>query len=56
MFIDTHTHIYTEEFDADRKEVVERAKAAGAKALLLPNIDEASIAPMLQLCHEYPSF
>ncbi len=53
-FIDTHTHIYTEEFAADRKEVVARAIDAGAERLLLPNIDEASIAPMLQLCEKYP--
>ncbi len=53
-FIDTHTHIYTEEFEADRKEVVARAVEAGAERLLLPNIDEASIAPMLQLCECYP--
>ena len=56
MFIDTHTHIYTEEFDVDRSEVVARAIQAGAKALLLPNIDAASINPMLQLCQEYPNF
>lgn len=55
-FIDTHTHIYTDEFDADRREVVERAKAAGACHLLLPNIDEASVGPMLRLCCEYPGF
>lgn len=53
-FIDTHTHLYTEEYDADRHEVVERARAAGATALLLPNIDEASIAPMMQMCADYP--
>lgn len=56
MFIDTHTHIYAEEFDADRAEVVARARAAGAEALLLPCIDEASIAPMLQLCADHPRF
>ena len=54
-FIDTHTHIYTEEFNADRTEVVRRATEAGADMLLLPNIDEASIAPMLDLCKEYPT-
>lgn len=54
MFIDTHTHIYTEEFGADRDAVVARAVGAGAAALLLPNIDEASIAPMLRLCRQYP--
>lgn len=54
VYIDTHTHIYTEEFSSDRNEVVQRAIQAGAKALLLPNIDEASISPMLQLCQDYP--
>lgn len=54
MYIDTHTHLYGEEFDADRAEVVARARAAGAGLLLLPNIDEASIAPMLQMCEDYP--
>lgn len=55
MFIDTHTHIYTEEFAADRPEVVSRAIEAGAAALLLPNIDEASIAPLHELCESYPN-
>ena len=56
MFIDTHTHIYTEEFDADRAEVVERARKAGARALLLPNIDEASLQPMMKMAEDYPGF
>mgnify|MGYP000215876907 CR=1 FL=1 len=53
-FIDTHTHIYLEEFDADRAEVVGRARQAGAVKLLLPNIDAASVRPMLKLCADYP--
>lgn len=54
-FIDTHTHIYGEEFATDRAEVVERAMNAGAQRLLLPNIDEDSIKPMMQLCQAYPN-
>ena len=54
MFIDTHTHLYTEDFDSDREAVIQRAKDAGALALLLPNIDEAGIQPMLRLCQAYP--
>lgn len=54
-YIDTHTHIYTTEFEADRDAVVARAVEAGAKALLLPNIDESSIDPMLSLCQKYPN-
>ncbi len=54
MFIDTHTHIYTKEFEEDRPQVVERAIEAGAKALLLPAIDESSLPDILKLCSEYP--
>lgn len=53
-FIDTHTHLYVEEFDFDRIDVMERAQLAGATRLLLPNIDEASLVPMLQMCQDYP--
>lgn len=53
-FIDTHTHIYTEEFDTDRHAACERAKAAGADKLFLPNIDRASLGPMLALCDAHP--
>lgn len=55
MFIDTHSHIYGEEFDEDRDTVVERAVEAGAEYILLPNIDANSVGPMLALCDAYPS-
>lgn len=55
-FIDTHSHIYGEEFDADREEVVRRAREAGAEKLLLPNIDAASIEPMMALCRAHSGF
>ena len=54
MIIDTHTHIYTEEFDADRADVVARALEAGVGILLLPNINAASIAPLLETCRQWP--
>lgn len=54
-FIDTHAHIYTEEFDADREAVIERATAAGAEALLLPNIDERSITQINSVCAKWPN-
>lgn len=52
--IDTHAHIYATEFDHDRDEVVQRAKAQGIEAILLPNIDLASIEPMLKTEAAYP--
>lgn len=53
-FIDTHTHLYSEEFDEDRNEMVARAIEAGAEYLLLPNIDANSVGPMLAMCDEWP--
>ena len=52
--IDTHTHLYLDEFDADRRETVEAAIAAGVNKLMLPNIDSASVHPMLALCEAFP--
>lgn len=54
-FIDTHSHIYGEEFDEDRDAVIRRAVEAGAQHILLPNIDANSVGPMLALCDEYPA-
>jgi len=54
--IDTHSHIYGPEFEEDRELVVQRAQQAGVERILLPNINEASISPMLSLCHSYPGY
>ena len=55
MFLtDTHTHLYSSEFETDRKQVVERAIAAGVKKLFLPNIDSSSISGMLSVCNDFP--
>ena len=56
MIIDTHSHVYLDVFKEDLAEVVERAKSFEVSKVLLPNIDESSIAPMLALCKAYPSF
>lgn len=55
QFVDTHTHIYTPEFDVDRPDVVLRALENGVTHMILPNIDVASIAPMQRLCQSNPS-
>ena len=52
--IDTHSHIYGPEFDDDRADVLQRAMQAGVDKVLLPNINEESIGPMLQVVREYP--
>ncbi len=37
--IDTHTHLYAEEFDEDRKEAIQRALDKGISGFYLPAID-----------------
>lgn len=54
--IDTHTHIYTPEFDSDRADVVARARAAGVSGVLLPCIDASSVEPMMEMTAGYPGF
>jgi TatD DNase family protein len=54
--IDTHTHIYSKEFDDNRRVVIESAKQAGIKAVLLPNEDSGSIDFINKLCDEEPNF
>lgn len=54
--IDTHTHIYTEEFDSDRAAVVERARAAGVQRVVLANEDSASIERLQRTVNAFPIF
>lgn len=54
MFVDTHTHLFTKEFDEDRDEVVQRAIERGVEKMLLPNIDIDTIDAMNQLVKKYP--
>jgi TatD DNase family protein len=54
QFIDTHTHLYLEEFENDRSKVVDSAIAAGVTRMMLPNIDSTSINSMLKMADEYP--
>jgi len=53
-FIDTHTHIYLPEFDADRDAAVERAVRSGVEKLMLPNIDTASVDALMSAEARYP--
>jgi TatD DNase family protein len=53
-FIDTHTHIYLEQFDNDRPAAIGRARQAGISHMLMPNIDSQSVAPMLAVAEDYP--
>ena len=52
--IDTHTHLYLDQFAADRTETLQRAISNGVKEFYLPNIDSSSIEDMLALEAAYP--
>lgn len=52
--IDTHSHIYTSEFDTDRPQMLERAEKEGVSKIFLPAIDSGSHGQMLRLEEENP--
>lgn len=55
MIIDTHSHIYSEQFDEDRDAMIQRAFESETQVILMPNVDVASIEPMLQIEAKYPN-
>lgn len=54
--IDTHSHIYSEEFDDDIDLVVQRAKDAGVEHVILPNVDAGSLQRMHLLESRFPGY
>ena len=54
--VDTHTHVFSEEFDKDIQDVIERALDAGVQKIYLPNIDTDSISRLLSLTDRFPDF
>ena len=53
QFIDTHTHLYLPEFDADRDLTIEYATNRGVEKMLLPNINIHSIDSMMDAVEKY---
>lgn len=53
--IDTHTHLYLPEFDADRDEVIKRALDGNVVKLLMPNIDVNTVNIMHLISDKYPA-
>ena len=49
QLIETHAHIYLPEFDADRQIMVDKAHSAGVQQIIMPAIDAATHAQMLQV-------
>ncbi|MDI3525987.1 MAG: TatD DNase family protein [Tenuifilum sp.] len=53
VLVDTHSHIFAEEFDSDRKAVLERAAEVGVLYHILPNIDSSTTERMLCVAEEF---
>ena len=49
MITDTHTHLYSEQFNEDRTEMIQRAKDAGVSRFFIPAIDSSYTESMLDL-------
>lgn len=54
--IDTHSHLYTEEFDDDRDEAVARAREAGVSRLIFPAIDSESHDRLFAAARRYAGY
>jgi len=52
--IDTHTHLYLDNFDPDRDEVIQNAIDMGVETMLLPAIDSTTFDSMMELSNNYP--
>lgn len=53
-FIDTHTHLFLNQFEKDIDNVIEHAIANGVNKMLLPNISSETTTAMIELCKKYP--
>lgn len=56
IITDTHTHLYSDAFDADRNEMINRAIKQGVKRFFIPAIDAASTDAMYMLEKEFPNY
>jgi len=54
MFVDSHAHLYAEQFSEDISEVLKRAQEMQVNKIFLPNIDRDSIAGMRKLANDHP--
>ena len=54
IFTDTHTHLYSKEFENESTQLIEKAIKNGVSRLFIPNIDLQSIQPLLDLVWQFP--
>ena len=55
ILTDTHTHLYSSQFQDDRNEMIQRAIDAGVSRFFIPAIDSTYTQKMYDLENQYPS-
>lgn len=56
MLVDSHSHLFLEEFSEDLPQVMQRAREAGVTHIFMPNIDSKTIGSLLSVCASYKGF
>ena len=56
MLVDSHSHLFLEEFADDLPQVMQRAREAGVTHIFMPNIDSTTIESLLLVCAAYKEF
>ena len=56
MLVDSHSHLFLEEFADDLPQVMQRARDAGVTHIFMPNIDSTTIESLLSVCAAYKEF
>ena len=54
VFIDSHAHLFLPEFNTDRKEIIEHSIKNGVQKIVVPNVEVATVAPMIETCNIAP--
>jgi TatD DNase family protein len=54
-YIDTHSHIYADEFKKDLPDAIRRCEDQHVKKIFMPNVDHTSIDSMLEVEHRWPN-
>ena len=52
--IDTHCHLFLEEFDSDVQAVVQRSVHQGISTIINPNVDESTLNALNKICADFP--
>ena len=54
QLIDTHAHVYVDEFDSDRVLLLDNARKAGVDKIFMPAIDSTTHLKMLEVQKDFP--